>query len=140
VAIKYFNQDTPYTPSHKRALTAWIKQVVTIEKKRSGDINFIFCSDKYLLSINREYLKHDYYTDVITFDYSTENFLSGDIFISVDTVLENSKLFQSLFDEELNRVVIHGVLHLCGYNDKSDVENRHMRFLEDKYLVLFENK
>ena len=140
MAIKYFNQDTPFTPSHKRALTAWIKQVVTIEEKRAGDINFIFCSDKYLLSINREYLKHDYYTDVITFDYSDEDNLSGDIFISVDTVRENSKIYLSLFDEELNRVVIHGVLHLCGYNDKTDVEIRHMRFLENKYLTLLENK
>jgi len=140
VAIKYFNQDTPYTPSRKRALTAWIKQVVTIEEKRSGDINFIFCSDEYLLNINREYLKHDYFTDVITFDYSTVNMLVGDIFISVDTVRENSTIFQSPFIDELNRVVIHGVLHLCGYDDKTDVEKRHMRFLEDKYLTLFENK
>lgn len=140
MAVKYFSQDSSYSQPQKRIISAWIKQVVVSEGKQLGDINYIFCSDQYLLNINREYLKHDYYTDVITFDYSSEGLISGDIFISVDTVRENASIFSITFSGEMQRVIIHGILHLCGYGDKTEVENRHMHFLEDKYLDLLKNK
>jgi rRNA maturation RNase YbeY len=110
--------------------------LITIEEgKELGDLTLIFCSDEELLTLNQEHLKHDYYTDIITFDYSTETYIAGDLFISIDRVLENSSVEKVPFDEELHRVVYHGLLHLLGYNDKNEEEIRTMRSKENYYLT-----
>ena len=102
----------------KRETTAWIKAVVASYKRRLGDIGYMFVDDEKILEVNREYLGHDYYTDVITFDYDEDDVVSGDIVISLDTVRSNAELFGKEYDDELHRVIIHGILHLCGINDK----------------------
>lgn len=114
----------------------WIQEVVDGHKKTLGGLTYIFCSDEKILEINNEYLQHDYYTDIITFDYTEEDTVSGDIFISLDTVRSNSEQFHTQYDEELLRVIIHGVLHLCGVNDKTEEEEAQMRKEEDKALSL----
>ena len=136
MAISYFSEDTKFSLKEKRKITRWLKLCIEDHGKTLGDLTFIFCSDRHLLSINQQYLKHSYYTDVITFDYSEELTISGDIFISVDTVLENSVTFNKEFLDELHRVIIHGVLHLCGFGDKSEPESKQMRLLEDTCLSL----
>ncbi|WP_339736805.1 rRNA maturation RNase YbeY [uncultured Sunxiuqinia sp.] len=113
----------------------WIKNTISKEGSQPGDITFIFCSDDYLLEINRQYLDHDYYTDIITFDYVEGDLISGDIFISVDRVRENAATFGVSFLNELNRIVIHGVLHLLGYKDKEPEEKELMTTKEDTYLL-----
>ena len=115
---------------------SFISNILNFEKKTEGDIVLIFCSDEYLLEINKKYLNHDYYTDIITFDYCVENIVSGDLYISIDRVKENAKTFNDSFINELSRVVIHGVLHLCGYNDKTEADQKNMRNLENKYLAM----
>ncbi|MFM7473400.1 MAG: rRNA maturation RNase YbeY [Crocinitomicaceae bacterium] len=111
--------------------------LIAMESKTCGDITLIFCSDDYLLEINKKYLNHDYYTDVITFDYSDNQMVSGDLFISIDRVLENAKSFQVVAKEELIRVVCHGVLHLVGYKDKTEEEKKVMTSKENEYLLNF---
>lgn len=113
----------------------WIKNTISKEGSQPGDITFIFCSDDYLLEINKQYLDHDYYTDIITFDYVEGNLISGDIFISVDRVRENAATFGVSFLNELNRILIHGVLHLLGYKDKKPEEKEMMTTKEDTYLL-----
>jgi len=113
---------------------SWLSKVTVIEKKEMGDITLIFCSDEYLLKINQEYLDHDYYTDIITFDYSEDNVVSGDLFISVDRVAENAQINKVDFMNEFNRVIVHGVLHLCGYKDKSEEDEKLMRSKENEML------
>ena len=113
----------------------WFEQIAESEKQNLGELNFIFCSDDYLLKINQEYLKHDYYTDIITFDYSDE-LISGDIFISLDRVRDNAKQLNESEDRELHRVMAHGVLHLIGYKDKTEAESREMRQKEEAALSL----
>ena len=115
-----------------------IETVLANENRTLGEVNYIFCSDEYLLNINKQYLNHDYYTDVISFDYCEDNVISGDIFISVDTVASNAKEYGVSFEKELARVMIHGVLHFVGYNDKADDEIPVMRAKENQYLKLFE--
>lgn len=115
-------------------ITSWIEYIITHEGKKLGDINYIFCDDEYLLKINQDYLQHDYYTDIITFDYVKGKKISGDIFVSVTRVSENAPLLSKSFDEELHRVIAHGVLHLCGYKDKTEAEIKEMRNKEDFYL------
>lgn len=115
-------------------LVLWLSAAIENEGFRCGNINVIFCSDDHLLDINRTYLDHDYYTDIVTFDYSAESILSGDLFISIDRVVENSAHFNESFLTELRRVCVHGVLHLCGFKDKSDEEARIMRSKERFYL------
>jgi len=115
---------------------SFITPILSSEKKIEGDIVLIFCSDEYLLEINKKHLNHDYYTDIITFDYCVEKIVSGDLYISIDRVKENSKTFKQSFTNELTRVVIHGVLHLCGYNDKTEADQKRMRNLENKYLAI----
>jgi probable rRNA maturation factor len=117
-------------------LFAWFTQVCEVEKKTLGDVNVIFCSDEYLLEMNREHLDHDYYTDIITFDYSEGDVVSGDLFISVDRVSDNAQGLSLSFLDELNRVCIHGLLHLCGYKDKSETDEILMRSKEDEMLSL----
>ncbi|SDB86799.1 rRNA maturation RNase YbeY [Williamwhitmania taraxaci] len=140
MAISFYSEDTNYCLKNRRLLANWVKSCIANEGKKCGDISFIFCSDDHLLSINRQYLQHDYYTDVITFDYCTGDIVSGDIFVSVDTVRENSALFNKAFLDELHRVIIHGILHLCGHGDKSDQDASKMRLLEDNSLNLLPNK
>lgn len=120
----------------KRKTTAWIKAVVASYKRRLGDIGYMFVDDEKILEVNREYLGHDYYTDVITFDYDEDDVVSGDIVISLDTVRSNAELFGKEYDDELHRVIIHGILHLCGINDKGPGEREIMEDAENKALAL----
>ena len=117
-------------------LFAWFSQVCALEEKTLGEISVIFCSDEYLLEMNQTHLNHDYYTDIITFDYSIEDEVSGDLFISIDRVADNAQEFSSAFTDELNRVCVHGLLHLCGYKDKSQEDEALMRSKEDDMLAL----
>ena len=123
----------------RRIISRWIKIVAENYKKRVGDISYIFCSDKKILEVNKEYLKHGYYTDIITFDYSENNVISGDIFISVDTVRTNAEKFGDTYSNELHRVIIHGILHLCGIDDKAPGARAVMEKNEDEALILLEN-
>ena len=118
-------------------LETWMENIITTEEKKLGDINYIFCNDEYLLKINQDYLQHDYYTDIITFDYVKGKTISEDIFISLPRISENASTLSSSFEKELLRVLAHGVLHLCGYKDKSDEEEKEMRAKEDFYINLF---
>ena len=120
-------------------VSAWIRQIAKSYNKVVGDINYIFVDDETMLDINRRFIGHDYYTDHIGFDYSQGNALSGDIYISLDTVRTNSELFGVTFDQELRRIIIHGLLHLCGLRDKTDEERDHMQQAEDKALTQFAN-
>ncbi|MDR0938138.1 MAG: rRNA maturation RNase YbeY [Mediterranea sp.] len=120
----------------KRETTEWIKRVAATYGKRVGEIAYVFCSDEKILEVNRQYLRHDYYTDIITFDYSEGDRLSGDLFISLDTIRTNAGQFGTAYDEELRRVIIHGVLHLCGINDKGPGEREVMEAAENKALQL----
>lgn len=115
----------------------WIKKLILDEEKKVGNINYIFCDDEYLLKVNQDFLNHDYYTDIITFDYVKGKTISGDIFISLPRISENASTLSSSFEKELLRVLAHGVLHLCGYKDKSDEEEKEMRAKEDFYINLF---
>jgi len=117
-------------------LFAWFTQVCELESKSLGDLNLIFCSDEFLLQMNREHLDHDYYTDIITFDYTVDRLVSGDLFISIDRVLDNALDLSIDFMDELSRVCVHGLLHLCGYKDKSAADELLMRSKEDEMLVL----
>lgn len=120
----------------KRETTEWIKSVAATYEKRVGEIAYIFCSDEKILEVNRQYLQHDYYTDIITFDYCEDNRLNGDLFISLDTVRTNAEQFGSDYDTELHRVIIHGILHLCGINDKGPGEREIMEEAENKALAM----
>ena len=135
--INIFFEDTAEFDLSNFNVEANIEKLVNNENRTLGDVNYILCSDAYLLDINRQYLNHDYYTDVISFDYCEDNVISGDIFISVDTVADNAKEYGVTFEKELARVMIHGVLHFIGYNDKSDEEVPVMRAKENQYLSLF---
>ena len=135
--IEFFNEDIDYTPPTPHALKTWIQQVVSLEQYQLGDLNYIFCSDPYLLEINRKYLDHDYHTDIITFDLSeNDDQIAGDIFISVDRIRENAQSFQVEEHQELQRVMVHGVLHLMGYDDKDADQKLEMRKKEEDYLSL----
>jgi rRNA maturation RNase YbeY len=120
----------------KRETTAWIRRVADTYGKKVGDVNYIFCNDERILEVNREYLQHDYYTDIITFDYTEGNTISGDLFISLDTVKTNSEQFCTEYDEELHRTIIHGILHLCGINDKGPGEREIMEAAENRALEM----
>ena len=120
-----------------KATRDWLKQSAEKEHKTLGKISYIFCDDEYLLNINKIYLDHDYYTDIITFDYVRGKTVSGDIFVSLPRIQDNSERLQTVFQEELKRVLAHGILHLCGYKDKTDEEQAQMRFKEEFYLKSF---
>lgn len=136
MAIIYEAEDVKFPAIKKRETTNWIKAVAATYNKKVGDITYIFCSDDKILDVNNQYLKHDYYTDIITFDYSEADKISGDLFISLDTVKSNSEQFATDYNEELHRIIIHGILHLCGINDKSDEEQAQMTDCENKALQL----
>ena len=120
----------------KREVTEWIKQVAANYGKRVGEVAYIFCNDEKILEVNREYLGHDYYTDIITFDYDEGNRINGDLVISLDTVRSNAEKFSKPYDEELHRVIINGILHLCGINDKGPGEREQMEAAEDRALKM----
>jgi len=134
--IRYYSEDIKFNLEGKLQNNRWLKAVAENESRKIGDISVVFCSDDYLLDVNRKYLQHDYYTDIITFDYCEGNVLSGDLFISVDSVRENASFFKTEFDEELHRVIVHGVLHLIGYDDHTDEDQKTMRSKENFYLDL----
>ncbi|MCQ2235633.1 MAG: rRNA maturation RNase YbeY [Bacteroidales bacterium] len=134
-----FNEDNAKSRlKNRRIIKNWIKEVAKSYGLVLGDLSYIFCNDDMILEVNRQYLQHDYFTDIITFDYVESNVCSGDMFISVDTVKSNAELFNSTYINELHRVVIHGVLHLCGLKDKSPKDEKKMRAAEDKALSLLE--
>lgn len=134
--ITYQTDGTRMPDIKKRPTTAWIRSVAAIYGKKVGDVNYIFCNDERILEVNREYLQHDYYTDIITFDYTEDDTISGDLFISLDTVKTNSEQFATEYDEELHRTIIHGILHLCGINDKGPGEREIMEDAENKALAM----
>lgn len=135
IMVSYFFEDTNFKFNRRRLTSQWLKFTAESEIKRIGQVNIIFCSDNYILDINQKYLQHDYFTDIITFDYCEGKTLSGDLFISVDTVRENSIFYGTEFDDELNRVIVHGLLHLIGYDDHSEEDQKTMRSKEDYYLA-----
>ncbi|HBK84204.1 MAG TPA: rRNA maturation RNase YbeY [Flavobacterium sp.] len=132
-----FNFENDFSLNDESFYTDWIQQIITSENKDLGTINFVFCNDEYLLGINQQYLNHDTYTDIISFDYTQDNVISGDIFISTERVLENAQTYNVSFDHELLRVMAHGVLHYCGYKDKSESESETMRLKEDEKISMF---
>ena len=139
MAILFFNEDIKFNLTQKKLLKSWIKQVIANENKICDSINFIFTSDKFLLEINKKLLSHNYFTDIVTFNYCTDNLISGDIYISLETVKNNSISFNVSMIEELYRVMVHGVLHLIGYNDSNELEKSRMREKEDFYLDRLKN-
>ena len=134
--IRYFNEDIKFVFKQKLLNNRWLKTVAGSEMRQIGDVNIIFCSDNYILDVNIKYLEHDYFTDIITFDYCEKDILSGDLFISVDSVRENASFYGAAFDDELNRVIVHGLLHLIGYDDHTEEDIAQMRAKEDYYLQL----
>ena len=136
MAIIYHAEGVRFPAIGRRETTKWIKFVVQFYGKRVGDVAYIFCSDQKILEMNKQYLQHDYYTDIITFDYTEGNKISGDIFISIDTVKSNSEQLATGYHEELHRVIIHGILHLCGWNDKIPEDKQQMREKENEALRL----
>lgn len=135
--ILFFNEDVPMPKISEDKIKKWIIRCIQTEKFQPNDINFVFVSDEYLLEMNRQYLAHDYYTDVITFHCCEDKIINGDIFISIQRVEDNAKLYSVNFFNELQRVMIHGVLHLIGYDDQTETEKKQMRQKEDEYLGNF---
>jgi rRNA maturation RNase YbeY len=132
--IEIFYEDIPSLKLQKKYIKRYVKLLINREIYSNGTISIIFCSDKYLLNININYLKHNYYTDIITFNYVEGNTISGDLFVSIDRVKENAIEFNTTLIKEIYRVIFHGILHLVGYNDKTEEEKKLMREKEDKYL------
>jgi probable rRNA maturation factor len=139
MAILFFNEDITFGLKNKRALKKWIYISIEKEDKTPGQINYIFTSDNYLLAINQKHLSHNYFTDIVTFNYCNDKVISGDIYISLQTVKNNSRLFNVTYEDELYRVMIHGILHLIGYNDSTNAEKAIMREKEDFYLTILKN-
>ncbi|MDP2161996.1 MAG: rRNA maturation RNase YbeY [Flavobacterium sp.] len=132
-----FHYEIDFKLPSERAFKSWLTQVVLSEEKTIGDINYIFCDDEYLHKINVDYLNHDTLTDIISFDYTIGNILHGDIFISIERVVENAAEFNVSFEEELKRVMAHGVLHYCGFKDKTVKDQKRMRSKEDEKIAMF---
>ena len=136
MAISFFCEQTEMPAIQKTLVRNWIKQVAATHGKRVGEISYIFCDDEKILEVNRQYLQHDYYTDIITFDYTEGEKIAGDLFISLDTVRSNAELFKQDYETELHRVIVHGVLHLCGINDKGPGEREIMEKCENEALAI----
>jgi len=134
--ITYNCENVRMPAIRKRDTSAWIRRVAASYGKKVNEVGYLFCDDEHILQVNREFLGHDYYTDIITFDYCEADTLNGDIVISLDTVRSNAELFHKAYDEELHRVIIHGILHLCGINDKGPGEREIMEEAENKALAL----
>ncbi|MFZ4435284.1 MAG: rRNA maturation RNase YbeY [Flavobacterium psychrophilum] len=132
-----FNYETEFELTNESAVESWIGRVIASEQKSEGELAYIFCDDPYLLGLNQQYLQHDTLTDIISFDYSLGNELSGDIFISVERVRENAEEYNQSFENELLRVIIHGVLHYCGYKDKTETDEQLMRQKENEKIAMF---
>lgn len=135
-----FNYETDFELPDETAISNWLSSVILSESKKEGDINYIFCDDEYLHKINVEYLDHDTLTDIISFDYSVGNELHGDIFVSVERVADNAKDFEVSFDEEMKRVLVHGILHYAGYKDKLEEDELKMRQKEEEKIAMFHVK
>ncbi|MBB3841246.1 rRNA maturation RNase YbeY [Runella defluvii] len=137
--IQFFNEDVDFKIPNPRKTKTWLKDIIESEGFELNQLNYIFCSDEYLLSVNQQYLNHDFYTDIITFDNSEEieGIVEGDIFISIDRVKENAEELSKTFKEELLRVLAHGILHLVGYDDHEDEDELVMRQKEDTYIATF---
>ena len=133
--ISYNTENVKMPAIRKRDTSAWIKRVAASYGKKVGEVGYLFCDDEKILEVNREFLQHDYYTDIITFDYCEEDTLNGDIVISLDTVRSNAEQLGKDYEEELHRVIIHGILHLCGQNDKGPGEREQMEAAEDRALA-----
>lgn len=136
MAVTYQTEGVKMPAIPKRKNTTWIKTVADSYRKKVGEIAYIFCTDEKIIEVNRQYLQHDYYTDIITFDYTEGDKISGDLFISLDTVKTNAEQFQTQYEEELLRTIIHGILHLCGINDKEPGEREIMEEAENKALAM----
>lgn len=134
--ISYQSIDIKFPPIKRREISRWVKAVAALYNNKVGELAYIFCNDEKILEVNRQYLQHDYYTDIITFDYTEGNTISGDLFISLDTVRTNAEAQHTTYDEELHRVIIHGVLHLCGINDKGPGEREIMEKAENQALSM----
>ena len=134
--ITYNSENVKMPNIRRRDTTAWIRRVAATYGKRVGEVGYLFCDDEKILEVNREFLNHDYYTDIITFDYDEGDTINGDIVISLDTVRSNAQQLGKDYDEELHRVIIHGILHLCGQNDKGPGEREQMEAAENKALKL----
>lgn len=137
--IRFTTIEQKFAIRNKLMVRNWVKSILASEQKKPGDIVFVYCNDEYLAGLNEKFLNHDTLTDIITFDYSEKEKLSGDICISIERVMENSVNFRTTFDEELGRVMAHGVLHLAGYKDKSANDKIQMRQKEDLYLAAYPN-
>ncbi|KXH83362.1 rRNA maturation RNase YbeY [Chryseobacterium kwangjuense] len=133
--IQFFYENLP--ESVNTDYTKWLEDIILSEEKKTGEINYIFCDDEYLLKINQDYLQHDYYTDIITFDYVKGKTISGEIFVSLQRISDNASTLSRDYEEELKRVLAHGILHLAGYKDKTEEEEKEMRRMEDLYLAKF---
>lgn len=134
--ITYSAENVKMPKIRKRDTSAWIKKVAATYNRTVGEVGYLFCDDEKILEVNREYLQHDYYTDIITFDYDEGDQINGDLVISLDTVRTNAELFGKTYEEELHRVIIHGILHLCGINDKGPGEREIMEAAENKALTM----
>jgi len=137
MAISFFTENIKFDLPEAEKVQKWVAKVVQTQGKRVGEVNYLFCDDAYLIEVNRAYLNHDTYTDIITFDYVAGNIISGDIFISIERVKENANIFRTGFDQELHRVIIHGVLHLLGQGDKSEADALVMRKKEEAALAIW---
>ena len=136
MAVNFYAEDIEMPSIKKNETKEWIKSITTSYGKKVGDVSYIFCNDQKILEVNKQYLDHDYYTDIITFDYTEGDKISGDIFISLDTVKSNSEQFSESYDKELHRVIIHGILHLCGIDDQSPEQRANMIECENKALAV----
>ena len=134
--ITYNAEGVKFPKIKRRETMAWIRRVADTYGKKVGEVGYLFCDDEHILEVNREYLGHDYYTDIITFDYCEDDTLNGDLVISLDTIRTNAEMLGKDYDEELHRVIIHGILHLCGQNDKGPGEREQMEEAEDRALAL----
>ncbi len=134
--ITFQSEGVEHPPIDENALSQWIESVAKKHNRETGEISYLFCDDEKILEVNQQYLNHDFYTDIITFDYSEENMISGDIIISLQTVESNSQMYKTEFKEELHRVIIHGILHLCGLGDLTDEEENAMREAENSALEM----
>lgn len=139
MAVSYYAEDIKMPSLKRRETTKWIREVAAVHQMKVGDVAYIFCSDEKILEVNKEYLQHDYYTDIITFDYTEDGIINGDVFISLDTVKSNAEEFGVTFDQELHRIIIHGILHLCGIDDKGPGERENMTAKENEALALLNN-
>jgi len=137
MSIAFHNEGVTRPKLKYRIISAWLKKIISKYNCITGDLTYIFCDDEYLKNINVKYLNHDYYTDIVTFDYCTDKVVSGDMFISVDRVKENSVLFSCNFTDELLRVMAHGLLHLLGYMDSTDSETETMRKIENECIIMY---